>query len=192
MKTILRDVLITLAIALAIFFILRTTVQAYKVIETCMEPNYVEGEWLLASKATYWFHEPERGDVIILDPPFETEEVYIKRLIALPGDTVKVKEGAVYVNGFKLDEPYIKSPPNYTFKEQKIPENMYFVLGDNRNNSTDSRCGWTVPGQDIVGKAWRRSIYQRHRPGRTLYNGSPRLHLLPDRTRRGRILCPRR
>ncbi|MBA7716412.1 Signal peptidase I T [subsurface metagenome] len=154
MKTILRDVLITLAIALAIFFILRTTVQAYKVIETCMEPNYVEGEWLLASKATYWFHEPERGDVIILDPPFETEEVYIKRLIALPGDTVEVKDGAVYINGTALEEPYIMEAPAYTFSPTELGEDEYFVLGDNRNNANDSHSGWTISRDAIIGKAW--------------------------------------
>ena len=154
MKPILRDVLITLAVALAIFFTLRATVQAYKVIETCMEPNYVEGEWLLASKATYWFHEPERGDVIILDPPFETEEVYIKRLIALPGDTVEVKDGAVYIDGTALDEPYIKEAPTYTFPLTELGEDEYFVLGDNRNNANDSSKGWTISREDIIGKAW--------------------------------------
>jgi signal peptidase I len=154
MKTILRDVLITLAIALAIFFTLRATVQAYKVIECCMEPNYVEGEWLLASKATYWFHEPERGDVIILEPPFETEEVYIKRLIALPGDTVEVNDGAVYINGTAIDEPYIKEAPAYTFPLTELGEDEYFVLGDNRNNANDSSKGWTISHDAIIGKAW--------------------------------------
>jgi len=154
MKTILRDVLITLAIALAIFFTLRATVQAYKVIECCMEPNYVEGEWLLASKATYWFHEPERGDVIILEPPFETEEVYIKRLIALPGDTVEVKDGAVYINSTAIDEPYIKEAPAYTFPLKELGEDEYFVLGDNRNNANDSHTGWTISRDAIIGKAW--------------------------------------
>ena len=62
--------------------------------------------------------------------------------------------GAVYVNGSQLDEPYIKTSPNYTFSQQKILENEYFVLGDNRNNSNDSHNGWTVPRQNIIGKAW--------------------------------------
>jgi signal peptidase I len=154
MRTILRDILITLIIALAIFLALKATVQAYKVRETCMEPNYVEGEWILVSKATYWWGEPERGDVIILDPPFDTEEVYIKRLIALPGDTVEVKDGAVYLNGIALDEPYIKEAPAYTFELKELGEDEYFVLGDNRNNANDSHTGWTITRDDIIGKAW--------------------------------------
>ncbi len=154
MKTILRDVLITLAIAVAIFFTLRATVQAYKVIETCMEPNYVEGDWLLVSKATYWFHEPERGDVIILEPPFDTEEVYIKRLIGLPGDTVEVKDSLVYIDGIALEEPYIMEAPTYTFPTTELGEDEYFVLGDNRNNANDSSKGWTISREDIIGKAW--------------------------------------
>jgi signal peptidase I len=154
MKTILRDVLITLAIALAIFLVLKLTVQAYKVRETCMEPNYVEGEWILVSKATYWFHDPERGDVIILEPPFETEEVYIKRLIALPGDTVEVKDGTLYINGVAMEEPYIKEAPAYTFPLKELGEDEYFVLGDNRNNANDSHTGWTITRDAIIGKAW--------------------------------------
>jgi len=84
---------------------------------------------------------------------------YIKRVIALPGETVEVKMEAVYVNGLQLDEPYIEDPPRYTHDKYKVPENNYFVLGDNRNNSNDSHNGWVVPHQNIIGKAWL-SIWQ--------------------------------
>lgn len=154
MKPILRDVLITLAIAVAIFLLLRATLQSYVVLQCCMEPNYQEGDRLLVNKAVYWFHEPERGDVIILDPPFEIEEVYIKRLIALPGDTVEVKDGVVYINGTAIDEPYIEESPTYTFPLTEIGEGEYFVLGDNRNNANDSHIWGTVPRDNIIGKAW--------------------------------------
>jgi signal peptidase I len=154
MKTILRDVLITLAIALVIFLALRASVQAYKVRECCMEPNFVEGEWLLAGKAAYWFGEPARGDVIILHPPFDPENAYIKRLIALPGDTVEIKDGLVYLNGTALDEPYIMEAPTYTFAPKELGEDEYFVLGDNRNNANDSHRGWTVTREDIIAKVW--------------------------------------
>jgi len=154
MRTFFRDTVITLVLALVIFLLLQATVQSFIVVEHCMEPGFQEGERLLVNKVVYHFHEPERGDVIILHPPFDSKAVYIKRIIALPGDTVEVKMGAVYVNGSKLDEPYIKEPPSYNFLETKIPKNEYFVLGDNRNNANDSHKGWTVPRQNIIGKAW--------------------------------------
>jgi len=154
MRTFFRDTVITLVLALVIFLLLQATVQSFIVVEHCMEPGFQEGERLLVNKVVYHFHEPEMGDVIILHPPFDSKAVYIKRIIALPGDTVEVKMGAVYVNGSKLDEPYIKEPPSYNFPETQIPENEYFVLGDNRNNANDSHKGWTVPRQNIIGKAW--------------------------------------
>jgi len=119
-----------------------------------MEPNFQWRQRLLINKAVYHFHEPERGDVIVFRP-FDTGQAdYIKRIIALPGDTVEVKTRTVYVNDSPLDEPYIKDPPSYTLPQRKIPDNNYFVLGDNRNNSNDSHNGWTVPCQSIVGKVW--------------------------------------
>jgi signal peptidase I len=88
-------------------------------------------------------------------PPYSSKTTpFIKRIIALPGDTVEVKNGTVYVNDSRLDEPYIKEPPTYNFQQKKLPENEYFVLGDNRNNANDSHNGWTVPLQNIIGKAW--------------------------------------
>ncbi len=153
MRTLFRDILITLILAVAIFFALHVTLQSFVVVERCMEPGLQEGERLLVNKVVYNFHDPERGDVIILHPPFDPELVYIKRIIALPNDTVEVKEGAVYVNGTKLDEPYAESP-TYTFPLTEVPENEYFVLGDNRNHANDSHKGWTVPRENIVGKAW--------------------------------------
>ncbi|MDH5695095.1 MAG: signal peptidase I [Dehalococcoidia bacterium] len=154
MKTFSREILVPLILAVAIFFLLRATVQSFVVVECCMEPNFESGERLLVNKVVYHFREPERGDVIILHPPLNPEAVYIKRIIALSGDTVEIKMGAVYINGSKLNEPYIKEPPSYTFPQEKIPKNEYFVLGDNRNNANDSHKGWTVPRQNIIGKAW--------------------------------------
>ena len=154
MRTFLREILGILILAAVVTILLQTTFQGYVVVYRCMEPNFQEGERLLVNKAVYHFHEPERGDVIILHPPFNPKLTYIKRVIAAPGDTVEVKSGAVYINGSKLDEPYIKEPPNYTFPQKKIPENEYFVLGDNRNNAYDSHRWGTVPRQNIIGKVW--------------------------------------
>jgi len=155
MNKVVRDILITLVIAVVIFFLLHLTLQSFVVFEQCMEPNFYEGERILVNKAVYWFHEPERGDVVILHPPFNPDLVYIKRIIAIPGDTVEITGGVVYVNGQPLDESeYIMEPPNYTFPLTTIPEGEYFVLGDNRNNANDSHTGWTVPEENIIGKAW--------------------------------------
>ena len=155
MRTFLRDILGTFILAVVIFFLLQATVQSFIVIGPSMEPEFEGGQRLLISKVAYALNEPERGDVIIFRTPHNPKVDYIiKRIVALPGDTVEVKMGAVYVNGSKLDEPYIKDPPSYTLPQKKIPENKYFVLGDNRNNSNDSHNGWTVPRQNMKGKAW--------------------------------------
>jgi signal peptidase I len=155
MKVLLREIAITLILAIVIFLGLQATVQSFVIVEQCMEPNFHEGERLLVNKVVYHFTDPKRGDVILLHPPLAPEAVYIKRVIALPGDSVEVKDGAVYVNGTKLDESaYLKEPPNYTFSLMKVPENEYFVLGDNRNIANDSHKGWTVPRKNIIGKAW--------------------------------------
>lgn len=154
MKTFLREVLLTITFAIVIFFLLQATIQSFIVVGISMRPNLQDGQRLLVSKATYYLHEPERGDVLVFQPPDNKRGDYIKRLIALPGDTVEIKNGLVYVNSSPLDETYIKSSPKYTMEEKRIPVNSYFVLGDNRNNSNDSHNGWVVPRQNIVGKAW--------------------------------------
>ncbi len=154
MKAFLREFLAILVLAIAIFFLIQAAVQSSVVVFSSMEPNLHPGQRLLISKVVYKFHEPERGDVIVFPNPNNADEDYIKRIVGLPGETIEIKDGVVYINGLKLDEPYIKDPPSHPFPEQKIPEDNYFVLGDNRNNSTDSRTGWTVPLESIVGKAW--------------------------------------
>jgi len=125
-----------------------------------MEPNLHEGQRIIISKIVYWFHEPERGDIIVFPNPNNPDEEYIKRIIGLPGETVEIKDGVVYIhqtdgNTLILDESeYIDDPTNEDYSSDVIPEDEYFVMGDNRNNSYDSRRGWTVPRDEIVGKAW--------------------------------------
>jgi len=155
MKTLLRDVLVTLVVTIIIFLLVQTTLQTSIVKGSSMEYHLQDGQRLLINKVVYFFHQPERGDVIVFHPPNNPKTVpFIKRVIGLPGDTIEIKGGIVYINDSPLDEPYIEEPPNYTLHQQKIPENNYFVLGDNRNNSNDSHNGWTVPRQNIIGKVW--------------------------------------
>ena len=159
MKAFLRDTLVTMLIAAVIFFGLQFTVQTFVVDGPSMHPNFHTGQRLVVNKVIYKFHEPERGDVVILHSPKRQQGDLIKRIIGLPGESVEIKDGVVYIykedgNVLPLDEPYITEQAEDAYTRRKIPDNEYFVLGDNRNNSDDSRHGWTLPRQNIIGKVW--------------------------------------
>ena len=154
MKAFIRQVMAIILLAGVIFIALQYTLQSSIVVGSSMQPNFQEGQRLIISKIVYTFQEPERGDVIVFHPPNNSREDYIKRVIALPHDIVGIEEGIVYVNGSPLDEPYIEDAPRYTLEEYEVPENNYFVLGDNRNHSNDSHNGWVLPRQNIIGKVW--------------------------------------
>ncbi len=154
MRAFFRELIITAVLALTVFFVLRITIDTVIILGISMEPSFHSGQRVLVSKVAYRMHQPERGDVIVFKPNNGLQEDLIKRIIAQAGDTVEVKDGAVYINSTRLKEPYIKNPPSYHFAKQEIPANNYFVLGDNRNMSNDSHNGWVVPRQNIIGKAW--------------------------------------
>ncbi len=159
MKAFLRDTLTILIIAAVIIFGLQAVVQKFGVDGPCMYDSLQNGQQLLVNKVVYKFHEPERGDIVVFYSPNNEDEEYIKRIIGLPGESVEIKEGTVYIHKedgtvLPLDEPYVTSPTTQPFKGDIIPENEYFVMGDNRNNSSDSRYGWTAPRENIIGKAW--------------------------------------
>ena len=159
MRAFLREILAIIIVAMVIFILSRTAIQSFVVVGVSMEPSFEEGQRLLINKAVYHFREPQRGEVIVFHPPNNQRTDYIKRIIALPGESIEIKQGTVYIhtedgNVLPLDEPYIKEAPSHPFEGDTIPENEYFVLGDNRNNSNDSRNDWTVKGKDIIGKAW--------------------------------------
>ncbi|MGQ9546968.1 MAG: signal peptidase I [Dehalococcoidia bacterium] len=151
---ILREAVITVLIALAVFAGLRLTMQSYVVVMSSMEPNFQQGERLMVNKLSYRSSGPQRGEVIIFYPPFQSPHPYIKRVIGLPGDIVEIREGKVSINGTVLEEEYIMAPSNEPMPPTEVPQNQYFVLGDNRNSSNDSHTGWTVPRDNIIGKAW--------------------------------------
>ena len=169
MRTFLRDILPILIIAAIIFLGQQATIQKSVVDGSSMNPNFHDGQQLLVNKVAYDFHignkivhhfrEPERGEVIVFHPPASPQDDYIKRIIGLPGESVEIKDGIVYIHkedgqAVPLHEPYVAEQAKLPFKGDTIPENEYFVLGDNRNNSGDSRNGWTVKHEDIIGKAW--------------------------------------
>lgn len=156
MKPVIRELLITLLLAVLIFLGLRAVIDSREIPSSSMEPTLQIGQRLIVEKVTYHFHDPEMGDIIVFHPPNQPRDAtpFIKRIIGLPGDRVEVKDDGVYVNGQKLDEPYIKEPAAYTMPEVTVPDNEYFVLGDNRNVSADSHIGYTVPRDNIIGRAW--------------------------------------
>jgi signal peptidase I len=149
-----RDIVAPLVVALAIAALFQVTVASFKVYGSSMLPNVHPGEYIMVSKAAYFFGPPERGEIIVFDSPRNPNSDLIKRIIALPGETIEIKDGTVFVNDTPLAEPYILEPPRYAYPRQKVTAGYYFVLGDNRNNSTDSHKGWTVPRENIIGKAW--------------------------------------
>jgi signal peptidase I len=153
-KTLLREVVITLVLTLVIFLAARATIQTYEVFKSSMEPNFFEGQRVVVNKAVYWFGEPQRGDVVIFKAPNSKGEEYIKRVIGLPGDTVEVIQGVVYLDGKQLEETYVKNSFSYSMDKETVPQDSYFVLGDNRDVSNDSHLGWFMPRANLIGKAW--------------------------------------
>jgi signal peptidase I len=154
-KGFFRDIFIVLCLGLFVFIGVHLTLEQVIVYQSSMQPTLKEGQHLFISRAALFFHSPERGDIVIFDcPQYVSSIPLVKRVIGMPGDTIEIKSGSVYVNGVALEEPYIKESPGYTVDALTVPEDNYFVLGDNRNVSNDSHCGWTVPEANIIGKAW--------------------------------------
>lgn len=123
-----------------------------------MLPTLEIDDRLIVEKISYRFHKPERGDVVVFSPTDtlkkqDYKEAFIKRVIGIPGDTVEVKQGYVYVNNDKLTEKYIFDKPNYSYGPIKVPQEQYLVLGDNRNNSYDSHYWGFVPRKNLIGRA---------------------------------------
>lgn len=148
-----KDIILPIIVGLAVFFSLRTLVEPFVVEHSSMWPTIEEGEYILVDKVSYRFREPRRGDIVVFRPPWNFGRPYIKRVIGLPGDVVEIKDGSVFVNGNRMDEPYVGQTQDLLLPTE-VPQGEYFVLGDNRNNSYDSRRGWTISRKDIVGKAW--------------------------------------
>ncbi|HEX5414606.1 MAG TPA: signal peptidase I, partial [Chloroflexota bacterium] len=174
MKSAIHDIIETLVLTLVIFVLVQSVVKNFRVEGSSMEPTLHDGEFLLVDKAVYWslgsafaqrvapsgvgeqssgrlflFHPPERGDIIVFRFPEDPSRDFIKRVIGVPGDTVAIRDGEVFVNGHPMQEPYIMAPPQYSMPPERVPAGEYFVLGDNRNNSSDSHVWGLVPYNNI-------------------------------------------
>jgi len=147
------DILETLVLSVLLFLGINAITARIRVDGFSMEPSLHSGEFVIVNKLAYKLGEPNHGDVIIFRYPFDPQQEYIKRVIGLPGDHIKIENGTVYRNGDALEEPYIAATPAYS-NEVTVPENSLFVLGDNRNNSSDSHTWGAVPLEYVVGKAF--------------------------------------
>jgi signal peptidase I len=192
-----RELAETLLLAVLIFLAVRASMQNFRVEGQSMQPSLDDGEYLIVNKLTYsqidlgifdWipffdsganpvhhlWATPERGDIIVFRAPTNPDRDFIKRIIGVPGDVVQIEgtTGKVTVNGDPLSEPYIqgKTTCQSACGPWEVPERSYFVMGDNRQNSSDSRQGWYVPEENIIGKAL---ITYWH-------DGNPELDLAPN------------
>lgn len=147
------DALETIVISLALFLAINFITARIRVESISMEPNLIAGDFVIVNKLAYRFDEPERGDIIVFRyPPQPTQTPYIKRVIGLSGDRVQVKKGNVFINGQYIEEPYL-NVETYPDDIWMVPEDALFVMGDNRENSSDSRAWGMVPMENVIGKA---------------------------------------
>jgi signal peptidase I len=150
----------TLGLSIVLALGIRTFVAEARYIPSgSMEPTLEINDRLVVEKISYYFNPPERGDIIVFWPPDslfpegKRRDAFIKRVIGLPGDTVEITEGTVFINGEPLEETYIKAEPTYVWGPEVVPDGEYLVLGDNRNSSYDSHSWGFVPAENIIGKA---------------------------------------
>ncbi len=147
----LIDILVNSAIILAVFFLVQKTIAApFQVVGDSMKDTLYDGEYIVVSKLEYLLGSPQKGDIVVFHPPHNEEEFYIKRVLGVPGDMVELKAGDVWVNGTQLEEDYLSNGLKTCLiarqkscstddKSYTVPEGKYFVLGDNRDHSSDSR-----------------------------------------------------
>ena len=178
MSGVAREFLESIVLALVVFLVIQTSVQNFKVDGPSMNPTLEHGQFLLVNKVVYFkidqerlsritpfwrvdhslesfaVHPPERGEVIVFHYPEDPRRDFVKRVIGVPGDRISIKEGTVRINGSAISEPYIVAHDTSNMSERKMGRKEYFVLGDNRPGSTDSRRGWNVPEENILGKVW--------------------------------------
>src|SRR5207253_8652240 len=161
--SLLREVAEVLVLAVILYIGISFAVQAVHVEGLSMWATLDNNDYLIANKIDYRLHAPQRGDIIILRPPASNSTDFIKRVIALPGEKLLIRSGVIYINGHRLDEPYLPEAwvtdnnyPTNGSDGKVIPPNDYFVMGDNRNRSQDSRFFGPISRDRIDGKAWFR------------------------------------
>ncbi len=184
-RSVVRELVETALFILLVFFIVRGIVQNFKIEGSSMEPTLQSGQYILVNKLVYFhfdlnaplrllpgqepleqrviypFHQPRRGDIVVFEYPRDVSKDYIKRVIGLPGDTIEIRDGQVFVNGAALDQPYLGDIKTFCVTGYacqngpiEVPPGHVFVMGDNRANSSDSREWGPLPLDRVIGKAW--------------------------------------
>ena len=181
MLRMLRETIETVLLALLLFVLMEFSVQNFRVEGSSMKPTLAQDQYLLVNKLVYArldldqfapfipfvdgpdsgsagsvfaFRLPRHGDVVIFRYPADPSRDFVKRLIGVPGDTLEIKRGEVYRNGVPIDEPFITNPSTRSYDPVFIPDGHYYVLGDNRRASNDSREWGLVPDENLIGRAW--------------------------------------
>jgi signal peptidase I len=149
-----RELVETLLLTALIFISIRALGQNFRIEGYSMEPNLHQGQYLIVNKFIYYLQPPQRGDIIVFEYPRSVDRDFIKRVMGIPGDTVEVRPGQIFVNGEQIEEPYKPEQPAYSYGPITLGPNEYFVLGDNRNNSSDSHSWGPLERKYIIGKAW--------------------------------------
>ncbi|MGF1504517.1 MAG: signal peptidase I [Anaerolineae bacterium] len=154
-KSIALEVLETAALAVLIWLVLNTATARYVVEGVSMQPNLQTGQYFIVSRVAYWFNDPQRGDVIVFDYPNNPDDDYVKRIIGLPGETVRIDvNGQVFIDEAPLNEEYINGGRAGRAGSWTVPPGSYFVMGDTRGSSSDSRSWGALEESYIIGKAW--------------------------------------
>ena len=181
LRVLIRESFETIILALLVFMVLHVSIQNYKVEGPSMEPTLNQNEYLIVNKLVYFrfdpaevldalpfyegalgegeryvFQQPKLGEVVVFRSPRDPERDFVKRVIGLPGDTVKIESGTVYVNGLRLVEPYLAREDTTNMPPVEVEPGTFFVLGDNRGSSNDSRSWGPIPADHLIGQAWVR------------------------------------
>jgi len=152
-RRVLLEIIETIVLALVLFTAINFLTARIRVDGSSMEPNFHDGDYVIVNRMAYRLGDIQRGDVIVFPYPLHEEDDYIKRVIGLPGDHVAIYSGVVYLNGEPLTEPYIMEKPDTDLAETVIPDGYVYVMGDNRNASSDSRSWGPLEIEKIIGKA---------------------------------------
>ena len=178
MARVLREIIEAVVLAVVVFMLLQATVRNFKVDGSSMDPTLMDGEFLLVNRLVYlridrerlarivpfWrvreespryaIHAPKRGEIIVFQFPLDPNKDFVKRVVGLPGETIEMRDGRVFVNGGLLEEPYLTVKDRSNAAPVRLKEGEYYVLGDNRSHSNDSRSWGPVPEANLRGKVW--------------------------------------